>query len=80
MVARWLLIEFKAVSKVAIAVAAMVADEIEAVLMPKLAVPIEVITTLTVWPLEAPAWNEKVPVVFIKVVPFQVDWLAMLPI
>ena len=47
-VARWLLIELRAVSKVAIVVAAMVADEIDEVLTPKLAVPIDVITTLMV--------------------------------
>ena len=44
-VARWLLMEFIAVSKVAMALEAKAVEEIDAVLTPKLAVPIEVITT-----------------------------------
>ena len=43
--ARWLLMEFIAVSKVAMALEAKAVEEIDAVLTPKLAVPIEVITT-----------------------------------
>ena len=55
-VARWLLMEFIAVSKVAIEAAAEVTLEIEAVLIPKLAVLIDVTTTEMVWPLVAPLW------------------------
>ena len=55
-VARWLLMEFIAVSKVAIEAAAEVTLEIEAVLTPKLAVLIDVTTTEMVWPLVAPLW------------------------
>ena len=55
-VARWLLMEFIAVSKVAIALAATATVVIEAVLMPKLAVLIDVTTTEMVWPLVAPLW------------------------
>ena len=79
-VARWLLMEFIAVSKVAIDAAAAVVEEIDAVLTPKLAVPIEVTTTEMVCPLVAPLWNEKVDVAFSKFMPFQVVWLEMLPI
>ena len=78
--ARWLLIEFIAVSKVAMEVAAAEADEMDAVLIPKLAVPIEVTTTEMVCPLDAPLWNEKVEVAFIRFMPFHVVWLEMLPI
>ena len=55
-VARWLLMEFIAVSKVAMAEAATVEVVIEAVLMPKLAVLIDDITTEMVWPLTDPLW------------------------
>ena len=55
-VARWLLIEFIAVSRVAIAAAAVDTVEIEAVLIPKLAVLIDVTVTEIVWPLVAPLW------------------------
>jgi hypothetical protein len=55
-VARWLLMEFIAVSKVAIEAAAVDTDEIEVVLIPKLAVLIDDITTEMVWPLVAPLW------------------------
>ncbi len=55
-VARWLLIEFIAVSKVAIALAATATVVIEAELIPKLDVLIDDITTEMVWPLVAPLW------------------------
>ena len=55
-VARWLLMEFIAVSKVAIALAATATVEIEAELIPKLAVLIDDTTTEMVWPLVAPLW------------------------
>jgi hypothetical protein len=48
--------EFIAVSKVAMAEAATVEVVIEAVLMPKLAVLIDDITTEMVWPLTDPLW------------------------
>ena len=55
-VARWLLMEFIAVSKVAIALAATATVVIEAELIPKLAVLIDDTTTEMVWPLVAPLW------------------------
>ena len=79
-VARWLLMEFIAVSKVAMAEAATVEVVIEAVLMPKLAVLIDDTTTEMVWPLTEPLWYEKVDVAFMRFMPFQVVWLEILPI
>ena len=55
-VARWLLMEFIAVSKVAMEAAAAAELEIEAELIPKLAVLIADTTTEMVCPLEAPLW------------------------
>ena len=55
-VARWLLMEFIAVSKVAMADAATVEDVMDVVLTPKLAVLMEVTTTEMVCPLVEPLW------------------------
>jgi hypothetical protein len=52
--------EFIAVSKVAMALAATVVVVIEVVLTPKPAVVIADISTEMVCPLVAPLWNEKV--------------------
>ena len=79
-VARWLLMEFIAVSKVAMEAAAAAELEIEAVLIPKLPVPIEVTTTEMVCPLVAPLWYENVDVAFKRFMPLHVVWLEILPI
>ena len=79
-VARWLLIEFIAVSRVAMDAAAALVLEMDAVLTPRLAVPIDVTTTEMVCPLVAPLWNENVEVALSKFIPFQVVWLEILPI
>ena len=73
MVARWLLIELIAVSNKAMAAEARVVVVTDEVLIPRLAVVMEVITTLMVCPLAWPAWYENVPVAFIKFVPFHED-------